>query len=70
MKIVTTLEDLKSIPWDAIFRCGQEYKDRNPSHNDQYYCEYMRETWGIDQGLEHIKVVDEQKYLMFLLRWA
>ena len=70
MKITTTWDDLKRIPWDSIFRCAQEYKRTNPELNDRYYQEYMIETWGIDHTNEHILIRDEQKYMMFLLRWS
>jgi hypothetical protein len=70
MKIETTWNNLNRIPWNAIFECGQIYRKENPSHNDQYYQEYMLETWGIDHSDNHIRIADEPKYLMFLLRWA
>lgn len=70
MKIETTWGELNRMPWEAIFRCGQEYKKSNPELNNRDYEEYMLKTWGIDHGLNHIRVVDEQKYMMFLLRWA
>ena len=70
MMITTTWDDLKRIPWQAVFRCAAEYKQNNPSHNDRYYQEYMIETWGIDHATEHIRITDEQKYMMFLLRWS
>lgn len=61
---------LNKFPWEAIFKCGQMYRQANPSHNNQYYQEYMLDTWGIDHGTDHICVVDEQKYMMFLLRFS
>ncbi len=70
MKIETTWADLKRIPWQSIFDCAEEYKRTNPSHNDHDYAKYMKENWGIVNGPEHIKIVDQQKYTMFLLRWA
>ena len=72
MKSTVTIgwKQLNKFPWEALFRCAQEYKDRNPSHNDRYYREYLQDTWGIDHGYEHVKIVDEQKYMMFLLRFA
>lgn len=72
MMITTTWDDLNRIPWQAIFRCGAEYKKAHPEcfFGGRTYQEYMIETWGIDHGNEHIRITDEQKYMMFLLRWA
>lgn len=70
MKIETTWKDLKSLSWEAVFKCAAEYKRNNPSHNNDYYTEYLRNTWGIDHGAEHIRIVDEKKYMLFLLRWS
>jgi hypothetical protein len=70
MIIETAWDDLNKLPWDAVFKCAIEYKKNNPSHNNDYYTEYLRDTWGIDHGVEHIAIVDEQKYMLFLLRWA
>lgn len=67
MKIITTLEELKSIPWQSVFECAGEFRANNP--NEDLY-EYMKQTWGIDHGTQHIRIVDEQKYMMFLLRWS
>ena len=70
MKITTTWSDLNRIPWNSIFECAHQYRQNNPGHNDNHYQEYMLETWGIDQGGETIRIVDDRKYMMFLLRWA
>lgn len=70
MKIETTWKDLNRFPWQAIFACATEYKRTNPDHNDCRYNDYMKATWGIDHSTEHIEIVDEQKYMMFLLRWT
>ena len=70
MKIVTTWDDLNKIPWDSVFKCAKEYKERHPGDNHDYYNDYMKSTWGIDHSIEHVRVIDEQKYTMFLLRWA
>lgn len=70
MKITTTWGQLNRMPWQAIFKCADEYRQANPSHNVQYYREYMLDTWGIDHTDNHIGIADEQKYMMFLLRWA
>lgn len=68
--IETTWSNLKRFPWQAILECAEEYKRNNPTHNDHDYHKYMKETWGIANGSEHIQIVDEKKYTMFLLRWA
>ena len=70
MMIETTWDNLNKIPWDAVFECAKEYKKNNPSHNNDYYTRYLKDTWGIDHGVDHITIVDEQKYMLFLLRWA
>lgn len=67
MLLVTTFDDLKSIPWNSVFRCVEEFRSNNPAE-DLY--EYMKQTWGLEHGHEDIKIVDEKKYTMFLLRWA
>ena len=78
MKIQTTWEDLKTMPWQAVFRCMEEYRQTHPGHAVGYdtqhyhdhYREYMRENWGIDHGTESIQIVDQKKYTMFLLRFS
>jgi hypothetical protein len=70
VKIETTWKDLNRMPWDAIFRCAEEYRLGSPSHNNLYYTKYMLETWGIDHSDNHVRIVDQQKYTMFLLRWG
>lgn len=70
MMITTTWDDLKRIPWTAVFRCADEYRQVNPEFDDRRYQEYMIETWGIDHATEHVRITDEQKYMMFLLRWC
>jgi outer membrane protein assembly factor BamD (BamD/ComL family) len=70
MKIETTWKDLNRIPWQAIFWCAEEYKRTNPGHNDHDYFKYMKDNWGIVNGPEHIQIVDEKKYTMFVLRWS
>lgn len=70
MIINATWADLKRVPWNAIFECAEEYRRANPEFGDRAYQEYMIDQWGIDHGGEHIRITDEQKYMMFLLRWA
>jgi len=59
------------VDWDAVFRCAKEYRKKYPNdlaHTD--YNKYMKANWGIDHNIEYLRVIDEQKYMMFLLRWA
>ena len=70
MKIETTWKDLNRMPWDAIFRCAEEYKRNYPLHNDSHYQEFMLTECGIDHSDNHVRIVDQQKYTMFLLRWG
>jgi hypothetical protein len=39
-------------------------------HNDSHYQEFMLTECGIDHSDNHVRIVDQQKYTMFLLRWA
>jgi hypothetical protein len=61
-----------AINWDAVFTATRYYNenhwDFDPTHDRRY--EWMRDTWGIDHGTQWIKIVDEQKYMMMLLRFA
>jgi hypothetical protein len=34
------------------------------------YHDWMISEHGIDHGNTYIKIIDEEKYLMFLLRWG
>ena len=70
MKIGTTWKDLNRVPWNAIFRCAEEYKEANPDLDNLDYAKYLKDTWGIAHIEHQICVVDEKKYMMFLLRWA
>ena len=71
MKITTTWDDLNKIPWNSVFECAKEYRKKYPNDFDPSdYNNYMQATWGIDHGVDHIAIIDEQKYMMFLLRWA
>ena len=60
------------ISWDAIFRAADYYNKNiwhyDPTHDKRY--EWMLENWGVDHRTQHIKIVDEAKYMMMLLRFA
>ena len=70
MKIETDFVNLNKLPWNSIMRCGQDYKLKFPGDNDSYFAEYLLREWGIDIISQTVKIVDEQKYTMFLLRWS
>ena len=70
MMIKTTWNNLNRMPWNAIFECAREYRRNNPELNDHYYREYMINEYGIDHRNEGVSIVDEQKYMLFLLRWT
>ena len=66
------------INWDAVFKCMKEYRQQYPGklkghdyeHDHEHYNKWMRENWGVDHVTDFIQVVDEQKYMMLLLRFA
>ena len=66
------------VNWDAVFKCMKEYRQQHPGvkkgqdyeHDHEHYNEYMKLNWGVDHGGNYIKIVDEQKYMMMLLRFA
>jgi hypothetical protein len=71
---------IDNINWDAVFKCLNEYRDQYPGrikkngydyeHDHDHYNDYMKTNWGIDHSTEYIRVIDEQKYIMFLLRFS
>ena len=66
------------VNWNAVSQCLDDYRKKYPGDkrghdyelNHDHYNNYMQSNWGIDHGAKHIRIVDEQKYTMFLLRWA
>ena len=70
MLVETTWSSLTRINWEAYFRCGRDFKDKNPELNDSYYRAYVLREYGIDANLQDVTVVDDEKYLLFLLRWT
>lgn len=80
MIIETTWGDLNKIPWQAINRAGVYYHMhvRKPTKGafvdrlsaSAEYSAWMRNNWGIHHEPLEFKIVDEEKYTMFLLRWA
>ena len=70
MKIETKFVNLNKLPWHSIMRCGDEYKSEFPDGNNEYFGEYLLQEWGIDIISRNVRVVDEVKYSMFLLKWS
>lgn len=70
MKIETSFGSLNKLPWNSIMRCGDDYKSKFPNDNDDYFAEYLRREWGIDIISRNVRIVDEVKYSMFLLKWS
>ena len=72
--------DKDEIPWSAINRAGDYYhKHVNKSIKGALidrlkasaeYSAWMRNNWGIHHEPLEFKIVDEQKYTLFLLKWA
>jgi len=68
------------IPWKAINRAADYFNihvrgpmpgpfiDRLKASAE--YSAWMRNNWGIHHEPLEFKIVDEQKYMIFLLRWA
>ena len=56
------------IDWGAVARAQVYHKSNQQTL--PLYVHWMLDINGIDHGTHHIKVVDEKKYLMFLLRWG
>jgi len=63
-----------TISWKAVSAATEFYRDhvcRDPwTHAWVSYQAWMLEESGIDHGNDYIRIVDEDKYLLFLLRWA
>lgn len=60
-----------AINWNAVFTATRYYTENIWEYDDPNGCyEWMRDTWGVDHGTQHIRIVDEQKYMMLLLRFA
>lgn len=63
--------DKTKISWPAIDRVRQHYREEfGPQYSHEHYQDWMLHTWGIDHRFNYIKIADEQKYTMFLLRFA
>lgn len=60
------------ISWESIARARRVFEADYGSYHTRlaHYCAWMRDHWGIDHGAEHVAVIDEKKYAVFLLRFA
>lgn len=61
---------LYGINWLAIDHVRDYYMQQHNSWNTKHYQEWLLETWGVNHGTTSIEVVDESKYMLFLLRFA
>ena len=63
-----------NVNWDAMMRARYRYMAINNVRPGTPWIEgyqiWMHETWGIDHYTTRIDIVDEQKYALFLLRFA
>lgn len=63
--------DHTQMSWQAIDRVRQHYREKfGPASPNEHYRDWMYHEWGIAHGAYSITVADEQKYTMFLLRFA
>ena len=69
MDVISVRGTSRRIDWDALARCARECK-QNILDSGGDYTQYLKDAWGIDHGVRYIRIVDEQKYMMFLLRWS
>jgi hypothetical protein len=62
-----------TIDWPALERAIKYYEQNIGSPMMNYtdaYRTWILDNWGIEHGDTFIKIVDQQKYMMFLLRFA
>lgn len=69
-----------NIPWQAINRAGDYYHNHVRKSTDgafidrlkasAEYSAWMRDTWGIHHEPLEFRVIDDEKYMLFLLKWA
>jgi hypothetical protein len=52
------------------FRQNGEGAGRISHYTNSEYRNWLEENWGISHGTTYINIVDEEKYTLFLLRWA
>lgn len=70
--VTTTWDQINSINWTAVFAAVKYYNDNLWDYDATHYrrYEWMLENWGIEHGNEHLKIVDEAKYMMMILRFG
>lgn len=56
-----------TVSWDAMKNAMQYYRTYTGNLSWQ---QWLLEEGGIDHGTSYVRVVDEGKYLQFVLRWA
>lgn len=81
--MITALDDSVTIDWTALVNAQryylQHFFDATTDHDNIINDDnshpgsmhrWMLETWGIDHTSLCCKIVNEKKYMLFLLRWA
>ena len=70
---MTAMMDRPTLNWHAVERATEYYEQNigRPMMNyTDAYRAWILDNWGIEHGEQFIKIVDQQKYMMFLLRFA
>jgi len=69
--MTVVMMDRTKISWDAYNRVREHYRSEfGPASSNEHFQDWMLHTWGIDHRFNYINIDDEQKYTMFLLRFA
>jgi len=58
-----------TIPWEALEK-ARNYYNENLLNCETSEFEWFRDIYGIDWESRYIRIVDEKKFMMFLLEWA
>lgn len=61
------------IDWAALKRAQDDWEMKTPAKYAMdlgNYKKFMLEEYGIVHSTTNIRVVDEKKYMMFILRWS
>lgn len=59
-----------NINWKAVDNTCEYYKTIHKFPVYDEYCAWMLEENGIECGNDYIRIVDKEKYLLFLVRWS
>lgn len=63
--------DRSEISWRAVDRARQHYREEfGPHFSIEHYQDWMLHQWGILHRFNSVSIDNEQKYTMFLLRFA